>query len=537
MLMCFTKTDITDDGDDDKIEDTKDDKPSEETDNNEQDTNTNSNLDTTKFNDSYIQVKTGTSCLMLKNPPYHIKDAEEFEPLYTPKESILEDCLRREAERVAHQENLMNRVVYDAIDSSPFSTSIEPKEGELAPFYQIQSEDDYTCVFESRFESGNLRRAIQVYEFEYDLILKPDYNTRGHTQWYYFRISNIRTNKNYRFNIINLMKPDSLYNHGMRPLMYSEAEAKKYGKGWQRHGNDVCYYQNSMKRKNTGYYYTLTWSATFKHDNDTIYFAHCYPYTYTDLCRYLDALESDPKKKNRMRRRTLCQTLAKNNVDVLTITTFNSDAESMKHRKGIVLSSRVHPGETCSSYMMKGIIDFLTGPSLHAKILRDNFEFKIIPFLNPDGVINGNSRCSLAGVDLNRCWADPSKRQHPTVYHTKMLIKKMQEERDMFLVCDLHGHSRKKNVFMYGCSGKINDRLKERIFPSLLEKNCSIFSFSDCSFAVQKSKESTARVVMWRELGITNSYTLESSFCGADYGTYADFHFNTDLLQEVGHKF
>ena len=190
-------------------------------------------------NDSYIPVKTGTSCLMMKNPPHHIKDTEEFEPLYTPKESILEDCLRREAERVAHQENLMNRVVYDAIDSSPYSSSTEPKEGELSPFYQIQSEDDYTCVFESRFECGNLRRAIQVYEFEYDLILKPDYNTRGHTQWYYFRISNIRTGKLYRFNIINLMKPDSLYNHGMCPLMYSETEAKKYGKGWQRHGNDV----------------------------------------------------------------------------------------------------------------------------------------------------------------------------------------------------------------------------------------------------------------------------------------------------------
>jgi murein tripeptide amidase MpaA len=73
--------------------------------------------------------------------------------------------------------------------------------------------------------------------------------------------------------------------------------------------------------------------------------------------------------------------------------------------------------------MMKGIIDYLTGPTLNAKILRDNFEFKIIPMLNPDGVINGNSRCSLAGVDLNRCWLDPSRKQHPTVYHTKMLIK------------------------------------------------------------------------------------------------------------------
>ena len=70
-----------------------------------------------------------------------------------------------------------------------------------------------------------------------------------------------------------------------------------------------------------------------------------------------------------------------------------------------------------------------------------------------------------------------------------------------------------------------------------MEKNCDVFSFSDCSFVVQKSKESTARVVAWKELGITNTYTLESSFCGADYGKYADFHFNTEILQEVGYKF
>ena len=42
---------------------------------------------------------------------------------------------------------------------------------------------------------------------------------------------------------------------------------------------------------------------------------------------------------------------------------------------------------------------------------------------------------------------------------------------------------------------------------------------------------------MWKELNIVNSYTIESSFCGADFGKFADYHFNTDLLQEVGHTF
>jgi hypothetical protein len=31
----------------------------------------------------------------------------------------LEDCLRREAERVAQQENLVNRIVYDSVDADP----------------------------------------------------------------------------------------------------------------------------------------------------------------------------------------------------------------------------------------------------------------------------------------------------------------------------------------------------------------------------------------------------------------------------------
>jgi len=44
-----------------------------------------------------------------------------------------------------------------------------------------------------------------------------------------------------------------------------------------------------------------------------------------------------------------------------------------------------------------------------ARLLRDNFVFKIIPMLNPDGTVNGNYRCSLAGFDLNRKWKNPSK--------------------------------------------------------------------------------------------------------------------------------
>jgi hypothetical protein len=89
--------------------------------------------------------------------------------------------------------------------------------------------------------------------------------------------------------------------------------------------------------------------------------------------------------------------------------------------------------------------------------------------LNPDGVINGNYRCSLAGCDLNWRWKYPSPILHPTIYSAKSLIKQFASERPLILYCDLHGHSRRKNVFMYGNTDS-NCPESTRIFPYLMSK-------------------------------------------------------------------
>jgi hypothetical protein len=44
--------------------------------------------------------------------------------------------------------------------------------------------------------------------------------------------------------------------------------------------------------------------------------------------------------------------------------------------------------------------------------------------INPDGVIVGNYRCSLAGRDLNRNYRHPRKESFPTIYG----IKKMMDD-------------------------------------------------------------------------------------------------------------
>lgn len=96
------------------------------------------------------------------------------------------------------------------------------------------------------------------------------------------------------------------------------------------------------------------------------------------------------------------------------------------------------------------------------------FVFKIVPMLNPDGVINGNYRCNLLGTDLNRRWRTPSQSMHPIVYHYKKLIHNFKANHNIELICDLHGHSRKKNAFMYGC--EFDDPAASRLFPYILSK-------------------------------------------------------------------
>jgi murein tripeptide amidase MpaA len=106
--------------------------------------------------------------------------------------------------------------------------------------------------------------------------------------------------------------------------------------------------------------------------------------------------------KQIVKRSPLCKSVAGNDLDLLIITNFESTEDEIAQRKAVILTARVHPGETNSSYIMQGLLEFIVSSDKQAKLLRNTYVFKIVPMLNPDGVIIGNYRCSLAGLDLNR---------------------------------------------------------------------------------------------------------------------------------------
>uniref|UniRef100_A0A8P4G7C3 tubulin-glutamate carboxypeptidase n=1 Tax=Dicentrarchus labrax TaxID=13489 RepID=A0A8P4G7C3_DICLA len=469
-------------------------------------------------------------------PPGH-------EPMVPRKPNIQRyNKVFEDVQRFLNTDDIINQVVFDLEDES------------------LQSPSNSLRFF-SKFECGNLRKAIQVRSYEYDLILNADVNCSQHTQWFYFEVSNMVADVPYRFNVINCEKTNSQFNYGMQPVLYSVKEALEGRPHWVRSGTEVCYFRNhfcpARGRKRTTFY-TLTFTITFKHNEDVCYLAYHYPYTYSALKAHLKVLQKsvDPAKVF-FRQQILCSTLAGNSCPVVTITACPAsrawkDIHQLRNRPCIVLTGRVHPGESNASWVMKGTLEFLCSQDLVAQGLREAFVFKLIPMLNPDGVINGMNRCDLNSEDLNRQWSKPHPVLSPTIYHTKGFLYYLNSiGRTPQVFCDYHGHSRKKNVFLYGCSvketlwqsGSAVDtvRLREdpgyRTIPKTLDRIAPAFSFNSCNYLVEKSRSATARVVVWREMGVLRSYTMESTFNGCDQGIYKGLQTGTRELQEMGVKF
>ncbi|ELW70719.1 Cytosolic carboxypeptidase 4 [Tupaia chinensis] len=218
---------------------------------------------------------------------------------------ILEDV-----RRLIQPRDIINKVVFSLDESWPL-------------------QDTASCLrFFSKFESGNLRKAIQVREFEYDLLINADVNGSQHQQWFYFQVSGMKPAVSYRFNIINCEKPNSQFNYGMQPTLYSVKEALLGRPTWVRTGYDICYYKNHYCQSPAARggipgkcYYTLTFAVTFPHNEDVCYLAYHYPYTYTALMTHLDILEKSVNPKHiYFRQEVLCQTLGGNPCPLVTIT-------------------------------------------------------------------------------------------------------------------------------------------------------------------------------------------------------------------------
>ena len=438
-------------------------------------------------------------------------------------------------------------------------------------------------LFSSNFESGNLRYSIKKNINEYDLILRHETGSIKTYQWFYFRVAVNEFSENYnllkenpivKFNIINLYKKHIILNNRVRVLTF-------YNNAWSRDTSKIYYYTNDIpflidsndnnkctnkfntninesftniannnnfniydiimnmnaskdkdKENNNQNFHTLTFQFDLSKINTDIkyvYFAYCYPYTYTQLTNYLFSLSN---YKKILRIDSIGQSLDNNKLYMLIITNFEDSFDTLANKKAIIFTARVHPGESSSSFVIQGLIEFLLSNEAKAISLRKNYIFKIIPMLNPDGVIRGNFRMNSVGKDLNRMWMEENEENSPSVFYCHKMIQKTLNSRNIHFFCDFHGHSSKNNFFLYSCKSH-NEFLKignnniipnphkkklsyiELIFQEIYSKENIFFDKNSCINKILPSKIKTARAVLKNRYNIDYSYCLETSLGGA----------------------
>ncbi|XP_072714194.1 cytosolic carboxypeptidase-like protein 5 isoform X3 [Ciconia boyciana] len=320
-------------------------------------------------------------------------------------------------------------------------------------------------LFSSRFDSGNLAHVEQVEppgagrgpaawgaalpaaDYEFNVWTRPDCAhteyENGNRSWFYFSVRGGAPGKLIKLHILNMNKQSRLYSQGMSPFVRTLPVRPRWERIRERPSFEMVETQ-----------FVLSFVHRFlEHRGATTYFAFCYPFSYTECQEMLAQLDgrfqecrhmspSSPLDSVYYHRELLCHSLDKLRVDLLTVTSCHGMLEKREPRldklfpdtttprprrfagkRVFFLSSRVHPGETPSSFVFNGFLDFiLREEDPRAQMLRRMFVFKLVPMLNPDGVVRGHYRTDSRGVNLNRQYLNPDAELHPAVYGAKAVL-------------------------------------------------------------------------------------------------------------------
>ncbi|XP_048841776.1 cytosolic carboxypeptidase-like protein 5 isoform X2 [Brienomyrus brachyistius] len=329
-------------------------------------------------------------------------------------------------------------------------------------------------IFSSKFDSGNLAQVERVDhclsegeraglgpgitgepeglpsslpDYEFNVWTKPDCAEtefeNGNRSWFYFSVRGGTPGKLLKINVMNMNKQSKLYSQGMAPLVKTLPVRPR----WERVRDRPTFEMVESQ-------FILSFSHRFLEGRGTTtYFAFCYPFSYSECQNMLLQLDqrfsgsqhlgpNSPLDSVYYHRELLCHSLDGHRVDLITITSchgmmeeretrldklFPDGATPRPHRfagkRVFFLSSRVHPGETPSSFVFNGFLSFiLKQDDPRAQALRRMFVFKLIPMLNPDGVVRGHYRTDSRGVNLNRQYLNPSSELHPSIYAAKAVI-------------------------------------------------------------------------------------------------------------------
>ncbi|KRX01001.1 hypothetical protein PPERSA_09607 [Pseudocohnilembus persalinus] len=354
---------------------------------------------------------------------------------------------------------------------------------------------------------------------------------------------------------------------------------------------DLKYKQNNflkqhLKQQNESYYNTLEFKINLNPTIKRVLFAPSLPYTFTDFITNLEFLEHNLKKAPYFKQSLLKSENNKINIEnefvtyqksiigqtyiglpiyalqitgqilentLHTVLPQNQRQEMLDNkiekdqRKIIVFISRQQPKDSASSFIIQGILKTLMKNFASPLVRKINqlFKFVIIPFVNVDGVVIGNSQCNFLGHLLNKRWdRDINLQENKEISYIKEFLKTnvMINHQKIYMFMDFESKFFSLKIFSYilvvfnlylcikqfvashtekGCYiiGQEDkqdynnvDWICQRLFPKILRKFSPYFKDFLSYFESQGKK--TARSYFLNELQTTYSYTCVASIFG-----------------------
>jgi len=356
--------------------------------------------------------------------------------------------------------------------------------------------------FDVDFDGGNLCRVRMDAGGAAEVLLSRDTNRNGHCHWFFFEVRTAEP-LDLRIHVVNLTKVSSTYLEGQRIVVLGPEDS-----GWRRGGRDYACFPNRYCFGTARRHHTLAFTVPLAAGCTRI--APFYPYLMGDLLSDLRRLRP---VGDWLDVRDIGPTPGGRQLLVLTITDFGSlesgqlDATALPFalRPRVVLSARVHPGETPASFVLRGALELLLSDGEEARELRGRFAFVVLPLLNPDGVALGNGRSNSLGHDLNRCWEQPPEGSE-AVAARRELEALCAAPGGVVALLDLHAHSSRHGAFTLSNPGT-------SALPDLVAQSGSpLFDRRQCVFSCTRTKRGSARCVAWRELGVAHAHTVEATY-------------------------
>jgi hypothetical protein len=248
--------------------------------------------------------------------------------------------------------------------------------------------------------------------------------------WFYFKANNVK-DRNITFELGNLAgvyrgNPHLIYSDYTQPVFSYDQQT------WSRI-TDVAYDSSAQ---------TLTFSQHFK--SEPVWIAYAHPYSYSHYQSFLSSID----QSDHVSIEIIAKTKEDREINLITITNTESLIEN---KKTILLMAMQHAGEDAGGYFMEGLVNFLLSENAEAVEARNNFVYKLVPMMNPDGIFNGTSRYNMAMEDLNNIWLSSEKSQ-PEVEGVQRWTENWKAEGqqiDMFW--DVHNHTQfyRYNVLIF----------------------------------------------------------------------------------------